>query len=149
MGRVEKEIVVNASPDRVFYALVEPSERAAWSTSFEEQPVAGGIRVGARIAARRRASTSGSRYELVVKALEPGKRLVLDVLRNGRHGGSASFELEPMGAATRVRNVGEFDLPLLQRVMEPVVAAALAKDMDAELAALKRHVESSARPNLT
>lgn len=141
MGHVAREITIRAPPERVFQSLIEPTQRATWATTFEEQPLDGPLRVGARIPARRRASTSGSRYELVVTALEPSRKLAMDVHRNGRHSGSGAFELEATTDGTRVRNVGTFELPLLQRMMEPVVALALAREMESELNALKRHVE--------
>lgn len=144
MPPVVKDVLVQRPPAQVFSALVEPRERAAWSTTFEEQPLAGPMRVGARIQAKRRGSTSGSRYELEVTALEPGRRLAMRVHRNGKPVASGAFDLEPVdgGSATRVRSVSALELAGLQRMMEPVLAAAAAKELDAELASLKRHVES-------
>lgn len=144
MPPVVKETVVARPPAQVFAALVEHRARSAWSTTFAEQPLAGPMAVGARIQATRRGSTSGSRYELEVTALEPGRRLAMRVHRNGKPVGSGAFELEPTqrGAATRVRSVSTLELSGMQRVMEPVLSAAAAKEMEAELERLKRHVES-------
>ena len=144
MPRLVKEIVVARAPEAVFACLVEPGHRRAWSRTFEEGPVEGGLRVGARIPAKRRGSTSGSRYELVVTALDPPRRFAVDVVRNGKPAGSGAFELEPAAGGTRVRNAAEFSLSGLQRMMEPVVAATMTKEMENELAALKRHAESLA-----
>lgn len=145
MAPVVKEIVVARPPMQVFAALVEPRQRAAWSTTFLEEPLPQGaaVQVGTRIRATRRGSTSGSRYELTVTALDPGRRLAMALARNGKRVAHGAFELEPVPGGTRVRSVSELELSGLQRVMEPVLAQAAAKEMESELASLKRHVESS------
>lgn len=142
MPPIVKETVVAASPERVFAALTDPRERAAWSTTFEEKPLAGPMQAGSRIEAKRRGSTSGSRYEMTVTAFEPGRRLAMTLTRNGARVGGGAFELSPApGGGTRVRSVSTLELSGLQRMMEPMLAAAAAKEMEAELERLKRHVE--------
>jgi uncharacterized protein YndB with AHSA1/START domain len=138
-----REIVVERPPEAVYRLLVEPAERARWQSSFEEQPLAAPLRVGSRIRARRRGSTSGSSYELVVTALEPGRRLAMDAYRNGQLVAVNVFLLAPEGVGgTRVRGEAEVRLTGLQRVLAPVVGAELERRLGEELAALKRHAES-------
>ena len=91
--RVERDIVIAAPPDVVFRSLVEPSERAKWQRSFGEAAIEGAMRVGTRIRATRHGSTSGSSYEFVVTALEPGKRLAMDAYRNGQKVAVGSWQL--------------------------------------------------------
>ena len=139
MPRVVREAVVHAPPDRVYRALVH--ERAAWMTSFKEEPVAGEPAVGTRIEATRVGSTSGSRYAFVVTAMEPARLLAMDVYRNGKKSAKGTFELARVDGGTRVRDVGEVELSGLQKMLAPVVTGALERQLEAELAALKRHVE--------
>lgn len=144
MPPVTKETVIAAPPERVFEALTDPARRAAWATTFVEAPLAEPMRAGTRIRATRRGSTSGSRYELTVTAFEPGRRLGMAVARNGVRVGSGAFELFPAEGGTRVRSTSALELSGVQRLMEPMLAAAAAKEMEAELARLKRHVETGA-----
>jgi uncharacterized protein YndB with AHSA1/START domain len=141
--RVSREIVVHAPPEEVFRHLVEPAERAKWQTSFGEAPLDAPMKVGTRIRATRHGSTSGSRYEFVVTALDPPRHLAMDAYRNGQHVAVGSFHLARDGDATRVRDEAEAKLSGLQRMLAPMVNAELEKRMQHELAALKRHVESS------
>lgn len=144
MPPVTKEIVVAASTERVFAALTDPAQRAVWSTTFEEKPLAGPMGVGSRIEAKRRGSTSGSRYEMTVTAFEPGRKPAMTLIRNGTRVGNGAFELSPApGGGTRVRSVSTLELSGMQRMMEPMLDAAAAKEMDAEPARLERHVEST------
>lgn len=143
MVRVAREIVVAAPPEEVFAALVEPARRAKWLATMIEEPLPEGARieVGTRIKGRRRHSTTGSRYEFTITALEPGRRLAMRVVRNGEPAGTATFELSPAAGGTLVRDAAEVELRGLQKVMAPLVQATMERDLAAELAALKRHVE--------
>lgn len=142
MPRVTRERVVRAPPERVFAALTDPRERALWVASMAETPGPGPLRVGARVEARRRAPGSRSQYEMTVTALEPGLRLETAVRRNGEPVGKGGYELSPAPEGTRVRAWAEFELHGLQRMMTGVVALGAEKELDADLAALQRHVET-------
>lgn len=143
MPRIEKQVVVLRPPEEVFAALVDPARRAKWLTTMDERAPEGTLRVGSRVEARRRASATGSRYQFTVIALDPPRRLAMDVARNGAHVARNAFELEPASEGTRVRSVAEFELTGLQKMMTPVVSATMERDLETELASFKRHVESA------
>lgn len=143
MPRVTHESVIHAPPEAVFAALTDPKAREQWLTTMKESPVDGAIGVGTRIPARRNASGSSSTYELTVTAMEPPRRIVLSVRRNGAPAGAGGYELSAADdGATRALAFAEYELPLLARVMAPLVAANLEKGLAADLSGLKRFVES-------
>jgi uncharacterized protein YndB with AHSA1/START domain len=142
MPRVTRERVVRAPPERVFAALTDPRERVQWLASMAETPGDGPLRVGTRVEARRKALGSRSRYEMTVLALEPGRRLETAVRRNGEPVGKGGYELSPVAEGTRVRAWGEFELSGLQKMMTGVVSLGMEKELEADLAALQRHVEA-------
>ena len=143
MPRVVRERVVRAPPERVYAALTDPQERVRWLASMAETPGEGPLRVGTRVEARRKAPGSRSRYEMTVLALEPSRRLETAVKRNGEPVGKGGYDLAPVPEGTRVRAWGEFELHGLQKMMTGVVALGMEKELDADLAALQRHVEGA------
>lgn len=144
MPRVQREALVRAPLARVFHAVSDAAERRAWLASMAEEPIAGALGVGTRIPARRKAAGSRSRYEITITALDAPRHIASSVKRNGEPVGTGGYDLEAVGDGTRVRAWGEFELSGLQKMMTPVVAAGMEKELDADLAALKKHVESSA-----
>lgn len=144
MPRVVREVAVRAAPDLVFSCLVDPKERAAWVQSMAETTSEPTLKVGSRVAGRRRAPGSSSRYEMTIVALEPGRRIEAEVRRNGDLVGRAGQEVLPDGSGARVRAFGEVRLTGLQRVAAPLVTAGLEKEIEADLASLKRHAEAKA-----
>jgi uncharacterized protein YndB with AHSA1/START domain len=148
MPRVVREVVVRAPPELVFACLVDPRERAQWMQSMSETIADPTLRVGSRIAGRRRSPGSASRYEMTIVALDPPRRIEADVRRNGDHVGCAGQEVVPDPQGARVRSFGEVKLTGLQRVAAPLVQAGLEKEIDTDLAALKRHAEERAGKGL-
>lgn len=144
--RIVREIVIRADPAVVFRHLTEPAERAKWAATMIEEPMAPGERMekGAKIRAKRKVSTTGGRYVLTVTAFDPAKKLGMHVERNGQPTAETAFELERVPEGTRVRSATEYELKGLQKMMSGVVQSTMEKDMAAELASLKRHVESGA-----
>lgn len=140
MPRVTRETHVPAPPERVFQALVDPAERARWIASMREDPHEGALAVGTRITARRTSPASRSTYELRVTRLEPHRLLETHVKRNGADVGLAGYELHAADGGTHVRGYGEFELHGLQRMMTPVVASGMERELEQDLAALRRHL---------
>lgn len=140
VSRVVKHTIVEAPAERVFRALVVPEERRSWVRTLIEEPHEGPLRLGDKVHAARRGSTSGSRYTLTVVALDPPRRLAMDVARNGQHVGRNTFEIEPVEGGTLVRGTAEVQLSGLQRMMTGMVVAAAEREMESELLALRRHL---------
>lgn len=140
VSRVVKHTVVGAPAERVFRALVVPEERRSWVRTLIEEPREGALKLGDKVHAARRGSTSGSRYTLTVVALEAPRRLAMDVARNGQHVGRNTFEVEPVEGGTLVRGTADVQLSGLQRMMTGMVVAAAEREMEAELLALRHHL---------
>ena len=137
MTRVVREVVVPRPPDEVFRLLVDPEARRRWVLNFEEEPV-GALAVGTRIPARRRDPGSRSRYEFVVTALEPGRRLAMDVVRNGDLTMRGQFEVRPHPEGALVRSEQVLQVRGLLRVAALAVLPKVEAEMDRELASLRR-----------
>lgn len=145
MPRVVREVVIRADPEAVFALLVDPRERALWVQSMKETTTETVLRVGSRIAGRRTAPGSASRYEMTVVALEPPRRVEAEVRRNGVLVGHAGQDVLPDPQGARVRGFGEVHLTGIQRMMAPLVTANMEKELESDLAALKRHAEARTR----
>ena len=137
MSRVVREVVVPRPPGEVFRLLVDPESRRRWVLNFEEAPV-GPLAVGTRIPARRRDAASRSRYEFIVTALNPGRRLAMDVLRNGEPAMRGAFEVRPHPEGALVRSEQEVQVKGLLRVAALALLPKVEAEMDRELASLKR-----------
>lgn len=137
MTRVVRQVVVPRPPDEVFRLLVDPDARRQWVLNFEEQPT-GPLAVGARIPARRRDASSTSRYEFVVTALEPGRRLAMDAYRNGERVMSGAFETLPHAEGTLLRSEQSLQVRGLLRMAALAMLPKVEAEMDRELASLRR-----------
>jgi hypothetical protein len=108
---------------------------------MKEAPVAS-IEVGTRIAARRSAPGSTSAYELTVTRLEPPRHIAMSIRRNGASAGIGGYDIIPDGpAGSLVHAFAEYELTGMQKMLGPVVAAGLQKELDADLRSLKAYVE--------
>lgn len=144
MTRIVREVVVPRPPDDVFRLLVDPEARRAWVLNFDESP-AGPLAVGSRIPARRRDAASRSRYEFVVTALDPGRRLALDAYRNGDLTMRGAFEVRPHPEGALVRSEQELQVKGLLRVAAMAMLPKVEAEMDRELASLRRVALERAR----
>jgi uncharacterized protein YndB with AHSA1/START domain len=144
MPRLTRERLVKAPPETVWTLLVDPAQRATWLQSMKEEPAGGGaLRVGSRVKARRTAHGSRSTYESVVTRLEPQRLLAMDVSRNGEPAAKGGYELHVAAGGTRVVAFAEYELKGLQKVMGPVVAAGLERELEADLGGLARVAEAA------
>lgn len=142
MTRVIRETVVRAPPERVFAALVDPSQRARWIASMRENGSGAALAVGSVVEGRRSAPTSRSTYRMKVLRLEAPRVLEMEVERNGERVGRAGYELAPAPEGTRVRAFGEVELKGLQKLAAPMVSKGMEDEMTVDLAGLKKHVEA-------
>ena len=141
MPRVERHALLKAPPEAVWAALVDPARRARWLASMREEQSPAPLAVGTRVTSRRTAPGSRSTYVSTVKRLDPPRRMEMDVARNGEHVATGGYALAATPEGTRVTAYGEFELKGLQRMMTPIVAAGMEKELEADLAGLKRHLE--------
>lgn len=147
MPRISREIIVRASPARVFEALVEPAQRARWIASMRmEQAEGAALAVGIRVEGRRTAATSRSLYRMTVCRLEPGRLLEMDVERNDAPAGKGGYELAAAPEGTLVRAFAEYELKGLQKLAGPLVAQGMEDELKVDLASLKRFVERPPEP---
>lgn len=137
MTRVVREVVVPRPPGDVYRLLVDPDARRRWVLNFEESPVAA-LAVGTRIPARRRDAASRSRYEFVVTALDPGRRLAMDAYRNGDLAMRGAFTVEPHPEGALVRSEQTLEARGLLRVAALAMLPRVEAEMERELASLRR-----------
>ncbi|HET6405546.1 MAG TPA: SRPBCC family protein [Candidatus Thermoplasmatota archaeon] len=143
MTRVARETTVRAPLERVFQALVDPSQRARWVQSVREAGGGEPLAVGRVVEARRTLPTSRSQYRMTVLRLEAPRLLEMEVERNGDRVGRAGYELSPAPEGTRVRAYGEVELKGFQKLAAPMVSKGMEDELAVDLAGLKRHVETS------
>lgn len=104
MGVVEEEVVIAASPARVF-AFLAPHLVGAWyapDNSTRVELLGGEMRVGARLRVRGESRFGSSSYEVVVTAWDPPRTFAWRSER-GAPPQEVELRLEPEGAATRLR----------------------------------------------
>jgi len=142
--RLSRERTIRAPPERVWTLLTDPAQRARWLQSMKEEPTHEPLQVGARVVSRRTAPGSRSRYESTVTRLDAPRLLEMDVRRNGEPAAKGGYELHPAQGGTRVVAFAEYELKGLQKVMGPVVAAGLERELEADLQGLARAAEAPA-----
>lgn len=145
MPRLVREVEVAAPPARVFAILTDFSRVAQVLPGIQESVVLtpGPVGVGSRIRERREVKGRVRESEFVVKAHEPARRFWMDVFSGGRKAGEGGFDLIPLGEGTRLRYTLDFTLPGLLKLMTPLAKPVVAKEMEGDLAALKRAAESA------
>lgn len=139
--RIVRERVVAAPPDHVWRLLTDPAERARWLRSMKEEPGAGALAVGQRVKAKRTAPGSHSAYESTVTRVEAPRLLEMEIRRNGEPAGKGGYELHASGTGTKVQAFAEYELKGMQKMLGPVVQAALTKELDDDLSGLAARAE--------
>lgn len=142
------ELQIDASPDRVFAAMIDFDGYQHWMNGFVgvEKLTEGPFGVGTEWRETRRMFGREASEVFEVTACEAPSRLGLRV--DGKRGASRKGEyrfeyvLSPEGTGTRVRLNGQIDMPgwfagLMARMFVGMFKKAIDKDMQA----LKQHVE--------
>ncbi len=147
MTKLEREIEIAASPERVYDVVADPSCLADWVTiqeELEERPE-GGLEAGSQL--RQRMKVAGRRFHLswtVIEADRPS-RIVWEGKGPMGSRAKAIYELSSNGdGGTRFSYLNDFALPggPAGRLAGRAVVAASGREADRTLRRLKKLVES-------
>jgi uncharacterized protein YndB with AHSA1/START domain len=144
-GQIEREVVIQAPPERVWAVLTEPAHVDRWFTNAGADI---DLRPGGAI--RYRWKEHGE-FHAVIETLEPPRRFVwrwaLVAGQPPRDGNATQVEMTliPEGAGTRLRVVergfGDLDLPEIDRAQH---LKENTEGWDGGLAAVKAYLEGTA-----
>jgi uncharacterized protein YndB with AHSA1/START domain len=147
MTKLEREIDIAASPERVYDVLADPDCLGEWVTIQEEleEAPSGDLRAGSKL--RQRMKVAGQRFRLnwtVVEADRPN-RIVWEGSGPMGTKAKAVYEISSDGdSATRFSYCNEYALPggLAGKIAGRAVQAASGREADKTLKRLKKLVES-------
>jgi uncharacterized protein YndB with AHSA1/START domain len=147
MTKLEREIDIQASPERVYDVLADPSCLGEWVTIQEEleEAPSGDLRAGSKL--RQRMKVAGQRFRLhwtVVEADRPS-RIVWEGRGPMGTKAKAVYELSSNGdGATHFCYLNEYELPggFAGKIAGRAVRAASGREADKTLKRLKQLVES-------
>jgi uncharacterized protein YndB with AHSA1/START domain len=147
MTKLEREIEIQASPDRVYDVLADPDCLGEWVTIQEELEEApdGDLRAGSKL--RQRMKIAGRRFRLswtVVEADRPN-RIVWDGSGPMSTKAKAIYELSGNGdGGTRFSYLNEYELPggVAGKIAGRAIVAASGREADRTLKRLKKLVEA-------
>ena len=143
--RLVQEVHVAASPEKVFALVTSFGEVARILPGMVESVVLtpGPIAVGSRIREKRQVKGRVRESEMLVTAHEPAQRFWMDVHSGGKKAGEGGFDLAPAeDGGTRLRYTIDFRLPGLMVLLTPLVKPIVRKEMEGDVAAIKRAAES-------
>jgi carbon monoxide dehydrogenase subunit G len=143
--KFERQISVNASPDKVLDYVADINRHPEWTSRPLEvkQTSSGAVGVGSTFA------TTGKQFgkhtdTVTIKELIPGSRVVFESAGDAgvvRHW----FEVTPSGSATTLKKGLEFEkLAFLTKLASGVVKKVAPKDLETCLAKIKSNLEGSA-----
>jgi uncharacterized protein YndB with AHSA1/START domain len=143
MVRFEQSVVINRPSEQVFDFLANPENDPRWSAASDEmwKTSDGSVAVGATFA--QVGSFLGRRLEflLEVTAYEPNRKFGMKVTAGPiKFAGMRVLETVPDG--TRVTFIGGGQPGGFFRIAEPLLARAAARQLKADLAALKKVLEA-------
>jgi uncharacterized protein YndB with AHSA1/START domain len=147
MSKLEREIEIAASPERVYDVLADPNCLGEWVTIQEEleEAPSGDLKTGSKL--RQRMKVAGQRFRLswtVVEADRPN-RIVWDGRGPMGTKAKAIYGLRPNGdGATRFSYMNDYELPggFAGRLAGRAVQAASGREADKTLKRLKALVEA-------
>ena len=143
MIRVEKSTVIERAPGEVFDFVADQTNAVRWQSGIAEirRLTDGPPGVGTRHAFARTLMGKRMTGENEYTVFEPG-HLVTFRTTSGP-GLLASYIVEPMKAGTRLTATIEIDVSGLMSIAQPLIAATLRRDVDANLVRLKQILEAS------
>ena len=149
MTKLEREIDIHASPDRVYDVLTDPRCLGEWVTIQEELEEApeGDLKKGSRL--RQRMKVAGRRFRLSWTVMEADRPSRVVWEGKGPMGSKATavYELSGDGdGGTRFSYCNQYDLPggPAGRIAGRAILAASGREADRTLERLKELVEEKA-----
>jgi uncharacterized protein YndB with AHSA1/START domain len=145
VARGSVRITIGRSPDDVLGVLTDVSKNARWASASIEgrQTTPGDVGVGTT--AREVTTFLGRQIvtNSVVTEFVPGRRLAYTT-SSGPFPFAGSFDLEPIGAGTRLTATFETSPRGLFRLLGPLFATLATRQFARDLASLKRLMEAQA-----
>ena len=143
MIRVEKRAVIARAPGEVFDFVADQTNATRWQSGIAEirRLTDGPPGVGTRHAFVRTLLGKHITGENEYVEFEPGHRVTFRTTSGP--GLLASYIVEPVDAGASLTATVELDASGLMSIAEPLIAAALRRDVDANLARLKAILEDS------
>jgi len=141
---VEASVRINAPANRVFDVLRDPQAYSRWIPDVVRVESAGPLVQGGRFSEVTLFRGREKLSEGVVAALEPGRRLVLQIERVVSGPGlrpRRTFELVDEGESTTVRWRSEVATSGLMRLFEPILPREFRRRQSKYLSLLKADVE--------
>ena len=157
MSRIAATVTVARPPGEVFTALTDWENLTRWIPGAEriEKVTPGASGVGTRVREIRRILGHPVESQLEVTAWQPGRQLRMRLEREGTSG-EGGFDLIPVSApggegegGTRIDFTVELHAGGFKaRLLLPILGAAIHRQMEGDLAALKRHLEGGDAPSV-
>ena len=145
MTKLEREIDIEASPERVYDVLADPTCLGDWVTIQEELEEAPDGRIERGSTLRQRMKVAGLRFHLSWKVIEASRPSRIVWEGHGPRGSKAkaTYELSADGDGTRFSYCNEYGLPggPAGRLAGRAIAAASGREADRTLKRLKKLVE--------
>lgn len=147
MPRVERSAFVAASPERAFAFVAEPANALRWMHGFTQFDAerGGPATLGSRVQATGSVLGIPVTTTLEVVECDPPRRFSSQT--TGRLKTYSTWQFEPEGPGTRIRFLGDYDVPgaLLRMIGGPLVQRELETNAEKSLENLKRLLESVGR----
>jgi uncharacterized protein YndB with AHSA1/START domain len=143
MVRFEQSVVINRPSEQVFIFLANPENDPRWSAASDEMRKTSGGPVGVGATFTQVGRFLGRRLEFSVQvtACEPNRKFGMKVTEGPiKFAGMRVLETVPDG--TRVTFTGGGQAGGFFRIAEPLLARAAARQLKADLAALKKVLEA-------
>ena len=140
MPTITKEATLAAPPEKVFALLTDFSQATSWVTGMKEceQTTPGPFAVGTKARQVKIQMGRPTPVEVTVSKVDPMREIRLVAVPQGRPPANVTWSLAPAAGGTRVTESISFDLPGLMKILTPMVKNQVAKDMDSDLASMKR-----------
>ncbi len=137
------EIDINRPVPEVFAFITNPANHARWdSTSLVMEPQSHGAwHSGMKLREVRKLGGRETEVWSQVADLEPNRRMTIKSLTGPEWLGEWYFE--PVGNRTHLRFEAQMKTHGLMRLMEPMIAKSLKRDIDANFARLKTVLEGA------
>ena len=142
--KVEQSTTISRPPAEVFSYISDVRNDPSWHTDvLEVRSSTTSVGMGTVFDVKVKPSMGVSEGTMTVSRFEPG-RLIEYSGQMGKMAPTVTNICEPDGQGTRVTRRVEIDPPGIMRLMSPLIATKIGKDIERFLANLKHLLEGSA-----